>query len=1015
MRLLKSSCLVLSVALVVGVALSSSVSAAAASIRLTKITAEPTECKPNLAPNPSFEQVDANGIPTGWHWDRRNTDATCVVDTSVAHSGRNSLRITNGTPYGPHVYGMLWQIEPTRLVEGKTYTISLWMKSDGHGTVQLIGGGRWEYRTAVSGSDGQWRRAWTTFTATATDVNFILRVNTETPTSGVWIDDIKVEEGSLPTFDPVDGRENVDASLSVDDGVGVVQGDGPFRTSFVLSAPRAVAGRWNVSMNTGETLEQPINLAAGNWHITIDGHSEAIDDSARTLTVRLADADKDAAAIQTEMRFYSRESALARLAKLNEQLPLLKKDLEAVQTQGQDISYPDTAMTILENFTKYAEQDARGNEVQRAIEQIGELETMAAELRKQLDDARDGKRPLPGVPRWTGQQRPTVKGSSFLAPVRMPGGETVERPVFFTGFGHFGQVVHDMEKWPHYGTNIIQIEFGPNRVFPADGVTDDKPMKETLATLDRAQKAGVSICLLISPHYFPHWALEKWPHLNKGNAGFLKYCLHAPEGQELLHRFVVTAIAPLKDHPALHSICISNEPVNQEEPCAAAKQQWLAWIQDHHSDIATLNARYGSTFASFADVPLPNPCAPRPSQAAWMDYIRFNQEFFAGWHKLLADAVHEVAPSLPVHAKAMTWTMVNSVDLHFGVDATLFGRLSNINGNDAVNFYDFSEGEFAQGWIMNAMGHDLQRSTLDAPVFNTENHVIADRDPRYVPPSHIRSALWQAAVRGQSATTIWVWERTSDMKSDLACSIMLRPACTAAACLVNHDLNRAALEMTALQQAKPQALLLQSTSALAWEGQAYDNCQQKLYTALSFTGLKLGFATERQLEEGIVPEAPVLFVPNVHHFSDAALAGLKKFQGRIVFVGDEKQLDHDDYGRTRDPQAQAEWLACTLQTQPRELSKQINARLAGWNAASAIAVQDENQQAAWGVEWRTADTPQGTVVNLCNYLKKPVGITLTRDKQAVVANDVLSGERVSGPLTLAPLEVRLLRLEGAGK
>ena len=40
-------------------------------------------------------------------------------------------------------------------------------------------------------------------------------------------------------------------------------------------------------------------------------------------------------------------------------------------------------------------------------------------------------------------------------------------------------------------------------------------MREMLHTLDRAQKAGVAVCLLISPHYFPHWALAKWPQLQR--------------------------------------------------------------------------------------------------------------------------------------------------------------------------------------------------------------------------------------------------------------------------------------------------------------------------------------------------------------------------------------------------------------------------------------------------------------------------------------------------------------------
>ena len=57
----------------------------------------------------------------------------------------------------------------------------------------------------------------------------------------------------------------------------------------------------------------------------------------------------------------------------------------------------------------------------------------------------------------------------------------------------------------------------------------------------------------------------------------------------------------------------------------------------------------------------------------------------------------------------------------------------------------------------------------DAPVFNSENHVIFDREMRYIPPEHVRAALWQEAIHGQSATTIWVWEREkSNPRGDFA-------------------------------------------------------------------------------------------------------------------------------------------------------------------------------------------------------------------------------------------------------
>jgi hypothetical protein len=462
----------------------------------------------------------------------------------------------------------------------------------------------------------------------------------------------------------------------------------------------------------------------------------------------------------------------------------------------------------------------------------------------------------------------------------------------------------------------------------------------------------------------------------------------------------------------MHSICLSNEPINDEAPCEHAKRLWRVWLEKRHGTIANLNARWAAKFASFADVPLMNPFVPWPEKPVVMDYVRFNQEFFADWHKMLADAVHEVAPGLPVHAKAMTWTLLNAGDIRYGIDATLFGRFSDINGNDAINFYNFGEGEFAQGWLQNAMGHALQRSVLDAPVFNSENHLIVDGETRYVPASHIRAALWQAAVYGQSATAIWVWERTFDPKSALAGSIMHRPACTEAVGVVNHDLNRAAMEITALQQAAPQVLLMQSVTALVWDGDAYGDCLSKLFTALSFTGLKPGFVTERQLEAGLVPEAPVIFVPAIQHFSDAALATLHKFKGRLVFVGKDDLMTHNEYGQARKLDLHGEKITFSRGVASAEdFWTHILAKLPSWNLRPEVELRGADQKPVWGVEWRIAKTAEGLVVNLCNYRKEPMSVSLARANRTLSARDVLSGSHITGPLTLQPLEARLLHLE----
>ena len=150
-------------------------SPAAESIQFKTLLFEPVQVRTNLLANSGFEQTNAAGFPSGWNWERRNTDAVCVPDRAHAHRGRQSLWLTNGTAFGAHVYATLWAAQPVRLLEGQPYTMSLWVKSEAPGLLNLIGGGDWQFRVQARPTAGEWQRLWKTFTP------------------GVWMDDVKLD------------------------------------------------------------------------------------------------------------------------------------------------------------------------------------------------------------------------------------------------------------------------------------------------------------------------------------------------------------------------------------------------------------------------------------------------------------------------------------------------------------------------------------------------------------------------------------------------------------------------------------------------------------------------------------------------------------------------------------------------------------------------------------------------------------------------------------------------------
>ncbi|MBI4587130.1 MAG: hypothetical protein HY717_24220 [Planctomycetes bacterium] len=316
-----------------------------------------------------------------------------------------------------------------------------------------------------------------------------------------------------------------------------------------------------------------------------------------------------------------------------------------------------------------------------------------------------------------------------------------------------------------------------------------------------------------------------------------------------------------------------------------------------------------------------------------------------------------------------------------------------------------------EGWQLLAKGHDLQRSVKDAPVFNSENHIILDRETRPVPPEHVRAALWQAAVHGLSATTIWVWERTFDPKSDFAGGIMHRPAGSEAVGHTALDLLRLAEEVTALQRLKPQVALLHSTAAMVYDRREYSECLDKLYEALCFTGLKIGFVTERQLLAGKIPDVPVLLVPGARHLPSEALATLKRYRGKLVAVSEERTLAFDEYDRPREA-LQVERLAYSGgQTTSRMLWDELLRRLPAWKVTPAVAVSDADGKPVWGVVWLTAERGPYHLVNLVNYRHQPVTILLGEKGRIISAVNLFDTMPLRSPILLRPLEPLLLQVK----
>jgi hypothetical protein len=689
-------------------------------------------------------------------------------------------------------------------------------------------------------------------------------------------------------------------------------------------------------------------------------------------------------------------------------LPALETLLQQAETAKLPTEYQRLRWRVATLFVPYGREDLAHGEVARAVRVGRALRTAVDEARDALLRMHEGTYHPPPVPHYrTG--RIEIAGRSFIADTEVPGtGVRERRPVFFTGYGHFPRVSNDIPILPELGANIVQIENGPTSTLPAEDRVDAAAAESFVGgTLARGRDHDVAVCVLVSPHYFPQWAFEKWPALDCIRGGFVRQALDAPESKAVQAKHLGVLLPPIRDYASLHSVCLSNEPTyrdSQADP--ATRALWPEYLRRIHGTIAAANAAWGTTFARFEDVPGPSGEVPeKEADLTWFyDWCRFNMERFAGWHAWEAGVVRGLVPGLPCHAKIMT-TILERRTIGWGVDPELFAQLSQINGNDCCEFYNHARtSTWSFNWTTMGLFYDLQCALAEKPVFNTENHIIVDREQQPIPATHTYTAIWQGAVHGQGATTTWVWERTYDPKHDFAGSILHRPENVIAHGEAGFDLMRLAREVTALQCAPRRVALLYSVTAIVHDP-GYLEALSQAYTALTFAGATIGFRSERQIAAGDWGETRLLVVPGVRFVPPevrTALAAWAAAGGRLVLQG-EGCLTLDPYRRPYPdtPAGLAGAPVLTADVEGKGLRDALAPLLRESAAGPLVTVVAADGSAPWGVEWRTGSLDGRPLANLVNHTRDTVSVRL--EAPAGAWRDLISGQPLPATIALPPM------------
>ena len=280
-------------------------------------------------------------------------------------------------------------------------------------------------------------------------------------------------------------------------------------------------------------------------------------------------------------------------------------------------------------------------------------------------------------------------------------------------------------------------------------------LNEKRAVLARAEAENVAVDILLSPHYMYSDFYNRHPEASTQGGGFIGYDVNHPAARKVIGDYLRFVVPQLCEYKSLNSLCITNEPTFRSNRIESYKEKWQAFLKEKHTSIENLNYLYGTSYESFDEIEMPMEMGADP---ACVDYQIFNDIEFSSWHNWMIDIIHEIAPGIPVHFKPMPYTnsyeesharanMTHGYSLEYTADKF------DLNGCDSHNYITDGAGNKIQ-----TMWYDFQVSVKDAPVFDTEHHVMPDLyDKAYNDEydAYAVTNVWQGAVHYRANSVLW--------------------------------------------------------------------------------------------------------------------------------------------------------------------------------------------------------------------------------------------------------------------
>lgn len=578
------------------------------------------------------------------------------------------------------------------------------------------------------------------------------------------------------------------------------------------------------------------------------------------------------------------------------------------------------------------------------------------------------------------------------------------KPVFLFGLAGSHMQPPDLSRIRRYGLNLATFAVGP-RDSLATTTRTSNPLQSLDSVFAQAEQENVSLMCSLLPRDMQEWVLPdhvaetKYQEDAEGLNG--RTDVTKPVVKETIDRHLKAVVPYLAGKSMLNSVSLMERPyfVFSGEQIRKGFQNYVETV---YGDRYSMNRAWKASLASFDDVEIGWDKGRSAYRYDWQTYHCRLATDFVSW---MAASVRQYAPGLPIQMEARD-DFFEPLAIRGSADYETLAALLDIGG--CTGHSRPADRYYALGYPGECLTYTLLRSLAsDKPIFDSVDNILSCGDLAADNTfSYVYTAMWEAVMAGLNASAL-------SFGVDAPWCILARPDCLEAYAVAGMDINRLGEIVTAFQQAPAAVGILWSTPSVAYEGGAeHLDSLKRAFEGCSFAGWKVRFITDEQCVEGELNDITVLVIPDAPAIADDAFEILDRFSkdDNLVIRGTMPML-RDAWGYSRRntlSRTNYSFLIGDDDTPTTYLHAMDAVNATGLLPPVPRPINEYGYPLE-GVKTLYAEVSGNPYLYIVNLRKDKVACHLAGVFQS--GENLISGEKVSFPMSLQPLSPMLIRLE----